>query len=240
MIIDVTNYVGKHKFKPEITAESLIEQMDRCGVDMAVIFCQAESLDNNSVQEAFEKYPNRFIGLYTVNPWHLNCETEFIQAITKRGFKGLHLDPCRSGFMLNEHGAFYPLMDICRKLKVPVWCYGAAEVFSNPILFEQVARDYPDVPIIMGLFGFMYDTTTAAGVAARCPNIYLETSASMQASMPRAYESAGVNRVLFGTGTPYTGYMDLEIKKIKHDLGHDPQALDLVLGGNAAKLFHVI
>lgn len=239
MIIDVSNTIGKHKFKPEITAESLIEQMDRCGVDMAVVYCHAESLDNASVQSAFERYPDRLIGLYTANPWQTGCEDEFFLAVTEWGFRGLHLDPCRSGFILNEHEAFYPLMDVCRELDVPVWCYGAAEIFCNPILFEQVALDYPEVPIIIGTMGFMYDSSSAAGVAERCPNIYIETSASMQASLPRAYQSAGVERVLMGTGTPYTGYMDLEIEKVRYDLGDDEHAMRLVLGENAARLFKV-
>jgi predicted TIM-barrel fold metal-dependent hydrolase len=238
MIVDVTNTIGRHKFKSEITAESLIEQMDRCGVDMAVVFCHAESLDNDSVEAAYRRYPDRFIGLYTANPWLSGCEESFREAVTKRGFRGLHLDPCRSGFMLNEHAAFYPLLNVCRELDVPVWCYGAAEVFCNPILFEQVADDYPAVPIIMGLMGFQYDSSTAAGVAERHSNIYLETSASMQASLPRAFESAGVERVLLGSGTPYMGYMDLEIAKVKSELNSD-KAAGLVLGGNAARLFKV-
>ena len=52
MIIDVSNTVGKHRFKPEIKAESLLPQMDAAGVDMAVINCYAEILDNASVEEA--------------------------------------------------------------------------------------------------------------------------------------------------------------------------------------------
>lgn len=239
MIIDVSNTIGRHKYKPEITAESLIEQMNRCGVDMAVIYCHAESLDNASVMAAFQKYPDRLIGLYTVNPWAVGCEDDFRKAVEQQGFQGLHLDPCRSGFILNEYKAFYPLMDICRELELPIWCYGAAEVFCNPILFEQVANDYPSVPIIMGTMGFQYDSSTAANVAQRCPNIYIETSASMQASLPRAFESAGVERVLFGSGTPYSGYMDLEMEKVKCGLAGDQKAIDQVLGQNAARLFKI-
>ena len=37
MIIDVSNTIGKHNFKPEITAESLLKQMDEAGIDKAVI-----------------------------------------------------------------------------------------------------------------------------------------------------------------------------------------------------------
>ena len=49
LIIDVSNIIGKHRFKKEITAEMLLEKMDKAGIDMAVISCYAESMDNESV-----------------------------------------------------------------------------------------------------------------------------------------------------------------------------------------------
>ena len=52
MIIDVSNIIGKHRFRPEITAESLLQQMDEAGITKAVISCYAESLDNESVYQA--------------------------------------------------------------------------------------------------------------------------------------------------------------------------------------------
>ena len=75
MIIDVSNIIGKHKFKNEIKAEDLLNQMDKAGIDIAVIHCFAEFEDNESIYDACKKYPNRFLGLYTVNPWKNNaCE----------------------------------------------------------------------------------------------------------------------------------------------------------------------
>ena len=52
MIIDVSNTIGRHKFKAEITAEARLQQMDAAGIDKAVISCYAESLDNESVYRA--------------------------------------------------------------------------------------------------------------------------------------------------------------------------------------------
>jgi predicted TIM-barrel fold metal-dependent hydrolase len=128
LIIDVSNVIGRHKFKPEITAESLLKQMDAAGVDKAVISCYAESLDNESVYNAIRKYPDRFIGLYTVNPWADNSAAELEDALKNKGFKGLYMHPVRHGYMLCEHEVFYPLLEVCRKYKAVVWCYGAAEV----------------------------------------------------------------------------------------------------------------
>lgn len=239
MIIDVTNTIGKHKFRPEVKVESLIEKMDTHGVDMAVAFCYAESLDNESVESAIKQYPDRIIGLYTVNPWDSNGEAKLKDALDNRGFKGLKLDPVRHGFLLNEHEAFYPLLQICSDKQVPVWCFGAGEVFCCPILFERIAKDFPKLKIIMGEMGFQYDSSSAASVASRNDNIYLETSASMFASLPRALRSAGVDRTLMGTGTPDIGVFDLEIMKIRMTLPNDKEAQDKILGLNAARLFGI-
>ena len=89
MIIDVSNTIGRHKFKAEITAESLLQQMDAAGIDKAVISCYAESLDNESVYRAITAYPDRFIGLYTVNPWDKNAAAELEDALANKGLKGL-------------------------------------------------------------------------------------------------------------------------------------------------------
>ena len=141
MIIDVSNTLGRHRFKPEIKAEELLKEMDKNHIDMAVIHCYGESMDNESVYRAVTGHPDRFIGLYTVNPWSTDSAGELEEALKEKGFKGLYMDPVRHGYMLCEREVFYPLLDVCRKHQVPVWCYGAAEVFSNPVFFEQIAED---------------------------------------------------------------------------------------------------
>ncbi len=173
LIIDVSNTIGRHKFKKEITAESLLAQMDAAGIDKAVISCYAESLDNESIYRAIKTYPDRFIGLYTVNPWSESAAAELVVALANKGFRGLYMNPIRHGYMLCEHEVFYPLLDVCRKHNAVVWCLGAAEVFSSPVFFNAIADDYPDVNIIMGRMGLQYDNASAVVIAKNHANIYL-------------------------------------------------------------------
>lgn len=239
MIIDVSNTIGRHKFKPEITAEELLRQMDVAGVDMAVIFCYPECLDNESVYRAIKAYPNRFIGLYTVNPWQDNAVEELEDAIKNKGFKGLYMHPLRHGYMLTERLVFYPLLDVCRKYGVPVWCYGSADVSNCPVLFNQMAEDYPDVNFIMGRMGQAYDTASAVEVAKRYPNVYLETAAGMDFHAHRAMKTAGIDKVMIGTGTPDCNYFELELAKVRNAAKNYPDGEEKVLWRNAARIFHV-
>lgn len=237
MIIDVSNIIGKHKFRPEITAEQLLREMDAAGIDIAVINSYAESLDNESVYQAITRYPNRFIGLYTVNPWDDNAAAELEEALTNKGFKGLYMNPLRHGYMLCEHEVFYPLLEVCRKHNAVVWCYGAAEVFSSPVFFGQIAEDFPDLNIIMGRMGLQYDNASAVAVAKNHKNIYLETSSSMDFNTHRAMKTAGIDQVLLGTGTPEAGYYPLELLKVRNAAKNFENGEEKVLWKNAARIF---
>lgn len=237
MIIDVSNIIGKHKFKAEITAESLLKQMDEAGITKAVISCYAESLDNDSVYQAITNYPDRFIGLYTVNPWDENSASELENALANKGFKGLYMNPLRHGYMLCEHQVFYPLLEVCRRHNAVVWCYGAAEVFCSPVFFSAIAEDFPDVNIIMGRMGLQYDNASAVVVAKNHKNIYLETSSSMDFNTHRAMKTAGIDKVLMGTGTPEAGYYPLELLKVRNAAKNFPDGEEKVLWKNAARLF---
>lgn len=239
MIIDVSNTIGKHKFKPEITAEMLLKQMDDAGIDKAVINCYAESLDNESVYRAITKYPDRFIGLYTVNPWSDHAAEELEDALKNKGFKGLYMHPLRHGYMLCEHEVFYPLLDVCRKYQAVVWCFGAAEVFSSPVFFNAIAEDYPDVNIIMGRMGLQYDNASAVVIAKNHKNIYLDTSGGMDFNAHRAMKVSGIDKVMMGTGTPDCNYYELELLKVRNAAKEFDDGVNKVLYKNAARIFHL-
>ena len=239
MIIDVSNIIGKHRFKSEITAESLLKEMDSAGIDKAVINSYAESEDNESVYQAITCYPERFIGLYTVNPWKDDSPAKLEEALRDKGFKGLYMNPLRHGYMLCEHEVFYPLLDICRKYHGVVWCYGAAELFCSPVFFGQIAEDYEDVDFIMGRMGLQYDNASAVEVARKHKNIYLETSSSMDFNTYRAMKTAGIDQVLLGTGTPDAGYYELELLKVRKAAQKFDNGEEKVLWKNAARIFRM-
>ncbi len=239
MIIDVSNTIGKHRFKPEIKMESLLLEMDQAGVDIAIIHCYAECPDNESIETAMKKYPNRFVGLFTVNPWVPHCNEKLEEAFSKKGFQGLFLDPLRCGFALSESEIVYPLMEICKQYNKTVLCMGAAEVFSAPVFFSKIALDFPDVNIIMGRMGLQYDNASAVHISKSFSNVFLETSGSMDFNVKRAINNAGEHKVLLGTGTPDTGCFQLELSKVRHAANEMNVNEDLILAQNAARLFNI-
>lgn len=237
MIFDVNNQIGNRRNKPDVTAESLISAMDKAKVDRAVVFCFPEKINNQYIAKAVKKYPQRLTGLYTINPLQEDNLDNLKKAL-ENGFSGVRLDAVRHGFVMNDIALLAPIMHICEKYDVPVWAYGAAEIFSSPILFQELAANFPKIPIIMGWMGFSYEATSAFGVAKRNKNIYLDTTGHMFANYQRVIASVDAHQILLGTGTPEAGYFELEIEKVR-EATSDPEVQALILGNNAARLFKI-
>ena len=87
---------------------------------------------------------------------------------------------------------------------------------SNPLLIDDIAAEYPEIPLIIGHMGvqgsFFYGTYAdmALLTAARNPNVYLETSSAPFEVVEKAVcdPAIGPEKVIFGsdTPTPYTHY----------------------------------
>lgn len=87
--------------------------------------------------------------------------------------------------------------------------------YSNPALIDDIAEEYPDVPIIIGhagIQGFFYYggyADMALTVAARHPNVYIETSSVPYEVLLKCVEAPelGPEKLIFGTDTPaFYGY----------------------------------
>lgn len=82
--------------------------------------------------------------------------------------------------------------------------------FANPVFIDDIATEYPDVPIIIGHAGvqsyFYYGNYAdmALTLAARHPNVYLETSSTPFEVLKKAVKdpAIGSEKLIFGTDTP--------------------------------------
>ena len=107
------------------------------------------------------------------------------------------------------------------------------------MFFTAIAQDYPDVNIILGRQGLNYDNASAVEIARKNPNVYLDTSASMDFNARRAMKTSGVDKVLLGTGTPDAGYYELELLKVRGAAAEYPGGEEKVLYKNAARIFRL-
>jgi predicted TIM-barrel fold metal-dependent hydrolase len=120
----------------------------------------------------------------------------------------------------------------------PVLIHCGHPIFSLPWSIEELAVSFPDAKIVIGHMGHGNAVYIQASIdiAARRPNVYLETSGMpMHTKIREAYERVGETRVLFGTDVPFHHPL-VEITKVRVS-GLPGEAVDRVLGKNGRLLF---
>ncbi|MBA7528816.1 hypothetical protein ES705_21006 [subsurface metagenome] len=234
MIIDIHNHLGVRPGAKQ-TPEELLEKMNKAGVDKCVIFPQTRTYPNDVVLKATKDYPDKFIGMIMVNPWHGDTKDKLREGF-EAGFTGLKLHPYVDSFPLDYHELLDPIFKICEEYNAPIICHGSGDnPYSMPQQFEEMAKTFPNVVLIMAHMGRVWAVDAAIRIASRNKNIYLGTSSTNTSNIEKAVEEAGAEKILMGTDSPFNRH-ELEIQKMKLAI-KNPNDLKKVLGENASKIF---
>lgn len=237
MIIDSNNMIGTYKGHSLRTVDMLLDEMNSANVDYALVSCFPSKDENELVLSAIRSYPDRLSGMYSANPYAENSDGAYKEAL-KNGFTSLRLNPLAHGYRVNDITLLAPLLDVCAESGTPVWIYGTADVYCAPVLFQDLAEAFPEVPMVIGYMGFNYEASSAIRIAKEYANVYLDSTAAMKQNLIRAVSDAGAEKILFGSGTPVASYFELEINKI-NSVVEDSEGRECILWKNAARLFHI-
>jgi predicted TIM-barrel fold metal-dependent hydrolase len=172
------------------------------------------------------------------------------QLIEDYGVRGFKFHPSLQEFFPNDPGA-YPLYEVIAEHRLPALFHsghtavGAGQrggggirlKYSNPMLLDDVAADFPDMPIIIAHPSFPWQDE-ALSVALHKPLVYIDLSGwSPKYFPPQLVQYANTllrHKVLFGSDfpalTPDRWLKDFEELPIK------PEVRPLILKENAAKL----
>lgn len=231
--------------KPDAFAELLREN----GVDYGVILPEicpiTTGVCSNENVAAFCRDYDCLIPFGTVNPFMTARPAELVEKLVKGdGFKGLKLYPTYSYFYPNDQ-MMYPIYAKAQDLGIPVMFHtgtsifrGSRVKFGDPVFFDDIAVDFPELTIIMAHSGrnFWYDTAFA--LSKLHPNLYMEIAGLPPQNLLNYFPNFAANaeRILFGTdwaGIPGTIKDNIdEFKK----LPIPEDAKTKILGENAAKI----
>jgi predicted TIM-barrel fold metal-dependent hydrolase len=231
--------------KPDAFAELLREN----GVDYGVILPEicpiTTGVCSNEDVAAFCRDYDCLIPFGTVNPFMTARPAELVEKLVKDdGFKGLKLYPTYSYFYPNDQ-MMYPIYAKAQDLGIPVMFHtgtsifrGSRVKFGDPVFFDDIAVDFPELTIIMAHSGrnFWYDTAFA--LSKLHPNLYMEIAGLPPQNLLNYFPNfaANADRILFGTdwaGIPGTIKDNIdEFKK----LPIPEDAKTKILGKNAAKI----
>lgn len=174
--------------------------------------------------------------------------------ISEYGVRGFKFHPSMQGFYPNDRKAAYQLYEVIAEAGLPALFHtgqtgvgagmpggmGIKLKYSNPMYLDEVAADFPDMPIILAHPSFPWQEEALA-VATHKPNVYIDLSGwSPKYFPPILVQYANTllrNKVLFGSDypviTPERWLADFDKLPMK------PEVRPLIVKENAVRLLNL-
>jgi predicted TIM-barrel fold metal-dependent hydrolase len=201
----------------------LYEELDAIGVLLA---WDAETatglprLGNDEVADIVKRYPGRFVGFASVDPWKGKWAIREIErAVTELGLIGAKFHPGIQDFYPNDK-RFYPLYEKISQLGIPALFHtgtsglgagmpGGMQIRldrTRPIYLDELAADFPTLTIIGAHPAWPWHEEMLAIVAHKA-NVYMDLSGWSPKYIPRIiFEQARwllQDKILFGSDYPF-------------------------------------
>lgn len=170
--------------------------------------------------------------------------------VTEHGVRGLKLHPSLQGFVPNDE-AYYPLYEAMEELGAVILFHtgqtgigaglpggrGIKLRYSDPMLLDDVAADFPELSIVMAHPGVPW-SDSAISIATHKANVYMDLSGWLPKYFPqqlvRQINTLLKRKVLFGSDFPVItpdrwkqSFAELPVKD---------EAKPLIMKDNAARL----
>ncbi len=249
MIIDADCHISSRKWDSvAITAPELIEQMDRAGVDKALVWIKPPynkdiTPENEAVYQAMKAYPKRLLGFGWANP-RLGKEATvdtIKRCFEEYGFYGIKFNGAQDDYLIDDGAVALPFIEKAAAYGKPIAFHIGADFpeQTHPTRLGRIAARFPEIPFLMvhmGGAGFPSLHRSALEVASEHPNTFLIGSAISERPILLAIQTLGPERVLFGSDMPFF-LMHVQLaayRALLRDM--DDTTRDKVLGGNLARL----
>jgi predicted TIM-barrel fold metal-dependent hydrolase len=195
-----------------------------------------------------EHDPSRVRFIAAVNPhYHFPVRRE-VQRQLDLGAVALKLHPVHGGYPPNSK-ELYPAYALCEERGIPAVFHsgtsvypGATNRYGDPVLIDEVARDFPELTIVLAHAGRGWWYDAAAFLALARPRVWLEVSGLPPKRLPDYFARHDfgrlARRMVFGTDWPGAPGMRANVEAIL-GLGLDHDTAERVLHRNADELYHL-
>jgi len=213
MIIDAHIKLGKCFTGKDHRAEEYISEMDRNGIDKALV-CPNKPLSyqveegNDYVESLLCQYGERFIGAVRIDPWKReNAILELEKRFRNKQYKAIYLNPWEENFQCNRD-VVLPIIDYADKHRLPVVIEAGYIWVSHISQIGDLARKYPGVKFMATNAGQLdlggFTLSNVRFLLGKYHNIYLGTAAAVGAEwLAELIQKTAKGRVLFETGYPF-------------------------------------
>jgi len=239
------------------TADELIASMDETGIDISVItnigwttheMCVET---NDYILESIARYPDRLVGLATVQPQSGEAAIAEVERCAKGGIKGIgEIRPDTQLFDLTDETIMSPFIEVIRQHSLILLIHASEPVghvypgkggITPDVLYPFITR-FPDLTLVCAHWGGgLPFYALMPEVKKALENVYFDTAASPFLYRPEIYNHViqliGAEKILFGSDYPLLapGRLINEIRSL--DLPEE--TVSLILSGNAQRLLGI-
>jgi predicted TIM-barrel fold metal-dependent hydrolase len=229
------------------TIPNLLAEMDRCGVETAVLLAIApgfpfrDELSQLWLDAVAASGESRRLVVYgSVHP-RSGAAGEQLRALHRAGIRGVKLHPTMQRFHPDDPEAM-ALYEVCRELAIPVFFHagragiepGFMQDYATLDHYVAPAEEFPDVDFVFGHAGAR-DVADALPVARDHPNVWMDVQGQGVTDLRRLLSELGPERLVFGTDWPWYP-IAVSLAKLLIATDGDSHARDLVFSGNARRL----
>ncbi|HBP37556.1 MAG TPA: hypothetical protein DD640_02225 [Clostridiales bacterium] len=255
MIIDSHVHLGyTHEFWfYDTSVRRLTAEMDRLQIDYVINAHSEALMQENFTQayteclQAYAQSGGRILSYHVYNPNRgrvcLDLMEKYDDPVI---FKGIKIHPSQHG-VYADSPAYNAVWQYANDRGLPIlshtWAlsaYNPVQRFSVPERFVPYIEQYPAVPFICGHAGGRYESIiTAADMAAKYPNVYLDIAGDVYACnlIPYLAGRCQADKILFASDLFWcnpAAPMGMILTS-----GLDESQTSLILGGNAARIFRI-
>ncbi len=216
--------------------ETMLAQLDAAGVERAVVLAQeTPGIGINVPSDYVLEYCTQTDRLVPFVSLNIQTEHDYMGKLLSwaaRGARGLKLYPSYQFIYPNDR-RFYRCYELAEELGWPVVFHTGSSVFANsrlkyalPIHLDDVAADFPSLPVVLAHCGRPAWTAEATILARTHDKVYLEISGipphrllEYLPDLPRISD-----KVIFGSDWPSTPAIGRTVQGIL-ELGLSPEVL---------------
>jgi hypothetical protein len=223
------------------------------GVDIGLLLCEysPKVTGTQPIEDMLSiaaAAPDRIKVIGNVNP-HLHYPVdEEVRRQLALGAVALKIHPVHAGVAANDR-MLYPAYEACQAAGVPVVVHcgtstfpGAANAFGDPVVLDDVLRDFRILTLVLahGGRGWWYDA--AAFLALSSERVWIELSGLPPSRLRDYYARQNWNRLtkrmIFGTDWPGIPGIAANARAVAR-LMPDDDTTAAVLAGNAARVYNL-
>jgi hypothetical protein len=189
----------------------------------------------------------RLLPFASLNPFMVNDLAQELERLVKEcGFRGFKVYPVYQHHYVND-SRMYPLYAKAQELGVPMLVHTGSSVFKgarikygDPLYLDDVAIDFPNLPILMAHSGRPFWHAQAFWMARRHANVYLEISGlpgkKLLDYFPELERLA--DKVVYGSDWPGNPYLRRNVEAIEA-LPLKDGTKEKILWKNAARILGI-